>query len=479
MRIPMRFLILLLLTAWSALADDSPDRKLLGRSGEESLAGKVVVLHVGQKDLVNRQSFLFWQRTLERAVAEEARAVVLEIDTPGGLAFDTRAIIMDELAKLEIPLIAWVEREALSAGALISFAADRIYMAPGTTIGSAGLVNGTGQEIEPVMRAKLESAFEATMRSIAKQKGHRIDVLRAMMIVDDENERSFGSVTVPKGGLLNLNASEATELVDGAPLLAAGLADDLDQVLALEGLTGTPTIRPLPTGFERFAWWIAAFSPLLIAVGIGAAWLEIKAPGFGIFGICALLAFALFFFGNHLAGKLAGYELMAAFLVGVLLILLEIFVLPGMVAGVVGGVLVLGSLWFAMADRIDFGRALETEGLLSALDELLIKPGLMLGLGLLGAGLLAYLFGRFLPRIPLFRGLIAEENLAPGLPPDDARTRSLVGANATTLTELRPTGTILIDGRKQDAICRLGAVPKGSRVRVLEVGMTYVVEPAE
>ncbi len=475
----MRFLFLLLMSTLLAFGGETPERKLLGRSGEESLAGKVVILQVGQDDLVNRQSFRFWQRILDRAEAEEARAVLLEIDTPGGLAFDTRAIIMDELARLEIPLLAWVKREAISAGALIAFAADEIYMASGTTIGSAGLVNSTGQQIGPVMRAKLESSFEATMRSIAGKKGHRIDVLRAMMIVDEDEDRTFGSVTVPAGGLLNLTASEATELVDGEPLLAKGIADSIDEVLRLEGFGDAPTIRPEPTGFERIAWWIAAFSPLLIAVGIGAAWLELKAPGFGVFGAVALGAFALFFFGNNLAGNLAGYELMAVFLLGVVLILLEIFVVPGLIAGTIGGLMVLGSLWFAMADRIDFDRALETDGFFAALDDLLLKPGLMLGLGLLGALVIFYFFGRYLPRIPLFRGLIAEENLAPGVPPEAAREGSVVGVTGTALTALRPSGTVMVEGRKHDAISRHGLIEEGASVRVLEEGMTYVVEPVE
>lgn len=456
-----------------------PERRILGRSDEESLAGKVVVIQVGQEDLINKQAFRFWKRTLERADEDGARAIILELDTPGGLAFDTRDFITDQLAKLQLTVISWVEREALSAGALIAFATDRIYMAPGTTIGSAAIVNSMGPAIEEHMRAKLESAFTASMRAIAEEKGHRFDVIRAMMVIDDEVERSFGDVTVYKGDLLNLTAREATQELDGKPLLAAGIAKSLKDVLAAEGLEDAELVRPEPTGFENFAWWIAAASPLLIAVGVGAAWLEIKAPGFGLFGFTSLSVFALFFFGNNLAGNLAGYELTALFLLGILLILLEIFVFPGLVAGSIGVLLVVGSLWFAMADRIDFEKASESGEWIGSLDELLLRPGAMLAIGLIGAIVLLYFFGRNLDKIPLLRSLIAEENLASGPPTQTDQPGPAVGVTATALTDLRPTGTILVEGRKHDAISSHGLIPKGTRVRVLEEGMTYHVEPLD
>ncbi|MFC7338163.1 nodulation protein NfeD [Haloferula chungangensis] len=473
----MKALFFLILTALFCLAEEAPEQRVWGKSDEVSLTGKVVVLPIGQKDLINKQAFRFWQRMLERAVEEEARAVVLELDTPGGLAFDTKDIITDDFGKLEIPLIAWVKREALSAGALISFSADRIYMAPGTIIGSAGLINSTGAEMDKVLRAKLESAFEASLRPVVEKKGHNLEVLRAMMFIDEDKERTFGSVTVRKNGLLNLTAKEAVEVVDGKPLLAAGIAESLEEVLRAEGMENAEVIRPNPTGFEKFAWWIAAISPLLIAVGIGAAYFEFKAPGFGLFGFLSLGVFTLFFFGNNVAGNLAGYELMAVFLVGMVLVVLEILVIPGGIAGIIGGLMVLGSLWFAMADRVEFERLDEGEGVASNLGSLLIGPGLMLGLGILGAIGLMLLFMRFLPDIPLFRGLVAKEALPSGQ--GGAPKQSFVGAIATALTDLRPTGTIMVDGVKKDAISNHGLIEKGSQVRVLEEGMTFHVEPVE
>ena len=474
-----RVLLLFLFSLLSLHAEEVPEKRLMGKSDEVSLADKVVVIPIGQKDLINKQAFRFWNRTIDRAVEDKAKAIVLEIDTPGGLAFDTRDIVTDEFSKLELPLISWVKREALSAGALIAFSTDRIYMAEGTTIGSAGLINGTGQEIEKVTRAKLESAFEASFRPVVKKKGHRLDVLQAMMFVDEDNERTFGSVTVRKGGLLNLTASEAVEIVDGKPLLAAGIANSLEEVLKVEELDDFEVIRPEPTGFESFAWWVAAFSPLLIALGLGAAYLELKAPGFGVFGFVSLGIFAVFFFGNSVAGNLAGYELMAVFLLGVALVLLEIFVLPGMVAGVVGALLMMGSLWFAMADKVDFERL--TDGVEDAptVTDVLFKPGAYLVYGMLGGLGILLLFMRYLPSIPLFRGLVAEEELPSGSGDDGHVPESYVGATAVVVSDLRPTGTIMIDGVRKDAISDVGLIEKGAEVKIVKEGMTYHVEPID
>ena len=103
---------------------------------EQSYTGKVLVIEVGEKSLVNKQSFKFWQRTLARASEEQARAVIFQLDTPGGLAIDTKDLMVQELRDLEVPSYAFVDDEAISAGAMISIACDSIWMTPGSTIGA-------------------------------------------------------------------------------------------------------------------------------------------------------------------------------------------------------------------------------------------------------------------------------------------------------------------------------------------------------
>ena len=166
----------------SVLAPEADaNQRVFGKSEEESFAGKVVVIKVGENDLVNKHAFKFWRRVIERVNEEKAKAVLFDIDTPGGLAFDTAELIMVQMQKLEVPSYSFVNQKALSAGALVASGTDAIYMHPVSAIGAAALVSGNGAEIDEVMRAKIESAFDAFVRSVAKSKGHNADVLRAMM----------------------------------------------------------------------------------------------------------------------------------------------------------------------------------------------------------------------------------------------------------------------------------------------------------
>lgn len=469
-----RTLLLLIACLFPAvLSAQEGDARVFSKSLEDALTDRVVVLEIGQKDLVNSQAFAFWQRILERANEEKARAVVLEINTPGGLAFDTRKLIMDDLLALEIPLVAWVKREALSAGAMIAFASDTIYMAEGTTIGSAAIVNGGGQPIEDTMRAKLESAFEASMRAVAEEKKHRFEVLQAMMIVDEDEERTIGPVTVRKGGLLNLTAAEATADYEGSPLLAKAIANSLEEVLEMEGLSDAELIRPEQTGFEKMAYYLAAVSPLLLLIGIGGAWLEFKAPGFGFFGILSLVAFGLFFFGNNVAGNLAGYELLALFVLGVVLIILELFLLPSGIAGIIGVVCVLASLWLSMADSFEFDRIGDPVGF--SYTEVFVKPGIKLLSALLATFILVAVIARYLPNVPLFRRLVLAEDLPSGSSIETSTT-TLVGERGTCVTDLRPSGKVLIAGRKYDASLTSGFLESGSEVVVVSEGLELKVQ---
>ncbi len=328
------------------------DQKVFGKSEEASFEGKVVRIKIGEKDLSNGQSFKFWERTLERAVEEGAKGIVFDLDTPGGLAFPTEEF-MSTVAELPLRTVAYVNPKAMSAGSLISVSTDEIYMAPGSKIGSSGLVNSMG-EIDPVMRAKLESYFSAQVRYIMKKKNHRIEVMEAMMLLSDE-ERTIGDVVVKPGHLLALNSTEAVKMMDDGPLLAKAEMDSIEDVLRAEGWSESDMVTAEPTGFEKFAWWVASISGILILVGLAGGYFEMKTPGFGIGGVVCLVAFALFFFGNYMAGKMAGYEMAAIFVLGLILIAVEIFVIPGFgVFGIVGLILSFGSLLYSMVDRVQW-----------------------------------------------------------------------------------------------------------------------------
>ena len=210
-----------------------PEKRVFGKSGEASYKGKVVVITVGEKDLINKQAFKFWRRVIKRVNEEEARAVLFDINTPGGLAFDTAELIMVDMQKIKVPSFAFVNPKALSAGALVAAGTDSIYMHPVSTIGAAAIVNSTGAEIPEIMRAKIESAFNAFVRAVSTSKGRNPDVIRAMMIADEYYD--FGEIQVEEGDLLSLTADEAVMDFEGKPLLAKGIVGSVEELLEKEG----------------------------------------------------------------------------------------------------------------------------------------------------------------------------------------------------------------------------------------------------
>ena len=206
----------LLLLALLALFAGAPFRA----AAEETFRDRVVVIPVGEDSLTSKQSFGFMNRILKRAQEEQACAVIFDLNTPGGLAWETSEMMMKSIQPLTIPTYAYVNPRAMSAGALISAACDKIYMAPVSSIGAAGIITSSGEEMDPVMRKKAESAFWAFTRSVVTEKGYRPEVVKAMMIPSDQ-EQQFGPVKLEKGALLTLTGKEAAaRLEDGRPLLS-------------------------------------------------------------------------------------------------------------------------------------------------------------------------------------------------------------------------------------------------------------------
>src|SRR6266478_6127450 len=293
--------------------------------------------------------YLFLRRGIKLAESAEASAIVIEMNTYGG-RLDSAEEITGALNRVTIPTYTFIDSNAGSAGALIALATKHIYMAPVSAIGAAAPVLSTGQDLPETERDKTISYFSALVRSMASRNGHNPDLGEAFM--NKEKEVKIGNRVVhAKGSLLTLNAQEASEMINGHPLLADGIAQSIDD-LAKKAKLGGQLVRLQPTGFEQFAFWITALAPLLLLLGIVCAYLEFKIPGATLPGVVAGICFVLFFLGHYLAG-LAGWEVVALFVLGVALVLVEImfFGHSTIVFGVVGVFLMLASLLWAMVDR--------------------------------------------------------------------------------------------------------------------------------
>src|SRR5215468_10162253 len=306
--------------------------------------GDVVVVPVHGEVAPSLLAFL--RRAVKTAESNDASAIIFDMNTYGG-RLDTATEIINALNQIKIPTYAFINTNAGSAGALIVIATKHIYMAPVSAIGAAAPVLSTGEDLPATAKEKTISYWSALVRGSATKNDHNPDLAEAFM--NKEKEVKIGDRVVhPKGAVLTLNSQEATEKINGKPLLAEGIVDSIADLTKKAEVKGNIT-KIEPTGFEQLAFWITALAPLLLLVGILGAYLEFKIPGVTWPGVISAICFALFFLGHYLAG-LAGWEVVALFVLGLVLVLIEIlfFAHSTIVFGVLGVLLIIASMLSAM-----------------------------------------------------------------------------------------------------------------------------------
>jgi membrane-bound serine protease (ClpP class) len=419
---------LLFVLALAALAQPAGARELV-RKGDT-----VVVALNGE---VAPAMHLFLRRAIKAAENAGAGAIVIEMNTYGG-RLDAAADICGALNRTTVPTYTFINTNAGSAGSLIALATRHIYMSPVSAIGAAAPILASGAELNATEKDKTLSYWSALVRSSATRNGHNPDIGEAFM--DKEKEVKIGDRVVhAKGTLLTLNAQEATEMINGKPLLADGLADSTSDLAKKAGLKGT-LVAVEPSGFERLAFWITELAPLLLLLGVICAYLEFKMPGVSMPGIIAAICFGLFFAGHYLAG-LAGWEVVALFVLGVVLVLVEIlfFAHSTIVFGVVGVFLMLASLLWAMIDRYP-GETFFPTG------DMLAIPLRNLFVTLVAAVAVIMVLARYLPKTNLYRRFALMTTNPPGpslagMPREFATALDVApGMDGTAQTTLRPSG---------------------------------------
>lgn len=436
---------------------------------------EVVVIPV-EGEVSNAQMF-FVRRSVKDAEAGGATGIMLQINTYGG-ALGAAIEMLDVFRKTSLPVKAFIDGNAGSAGALIALGTKEIYMSPVSAIGAAAPVMGGGQDLEETMKEKTVSYFSKYFRSAAEQNGHNPDIAEAF--IDQRKEVKIGEKVISeKGQLLTLSAQEATTVYNGKPLLAIAIAENVEDAIAKAGWPAEYRVAK-KTGFEGIAIWLTRFSPLLLMIAVAAGWLEFKTPGFGIPGFVSILFFLLFFLGSFGAG-LAGMELLALFFVGVLLVAIEIFLFPGTVLlGLSGVALILGSLIWAMLDRYPNMPLLPTA-------DMMLLPVANLLIAFIGAGICAFLLAKYLPQIPFVNRLVlatanaAGGSLAGAGPSSGVATSpGLVGLVGVAATLLRPSGKGRFGDRLLDVTSNDQYIPEGTAIRIIEArGSRIVVEVVE
>ena len=439
---------------------------------DEIRKGSVVVVPLEGE--VSPPMFLFLRRILKAAESKGAAALLLEMNTYGG-RLDSAEEITNLLNRANIPTYTYINSNAGSAGALIALATQHIYMAPVSAIGAAAPIQSSGEDLGITAREKTISYWSALIRGSANRNSHNPDVGEAFM--DKEKEVKIGDRVIhAKGSLLTLSAQEATTRIDGKPVLADGIADSVAEVMQKAGLKGE-VVAIQPAGFERLAFWITSLAPLLLLGGILFAWLEFKIPGASLPGILAAICFALFFLGHYFAG-LAGWEVAALFVLGLALMLAEIFVFAHstILVGALGAFLMLAALLWAMIDRYPGQPFLPTS-------SMLIGPAMNLLIAMIAAAIGIVILARYLPRTSIYRRFVLSADIPSGpslsaTPREFGATIAVApGAQGIALTTLRPSGKARFADQVVDVVTEGEFIPVDTAVTVIATdGMRVVVK---
>ena len=294
------------------------------------------------------------RRGVKDAMEAEADCLIFDMETNGGRV-DITEDIFDIIGKFRGETVTYVNKDAYSAGAFIAVATQKIYMAPQSVIGAAApiMMGPTGgvSEMPSTMEVKINSAIRAKIRTQAEKNGYAVDVIEAMVDKTKKLERDK-KIICQEGDILTLTNLEAEAKYGEAktPLLSSGTVESIDSLINELGYAGAQRVDIQPLGAEELGTWINAISPLLLLIGIIGLYIEFKTPGFGVFGAIGIAALVVYFFGGYVSG-LAGIEWVAVFVLGVVLVAVELFWFSGtLIIGMVGVVCMLVALVMGMTD---------------------------------------------------------------------------------------------------------------------------------
>lgn len=390
---------------------------------------KVYVVPI--KGEINRANSNYVRTTIEKVNKEGAKGIIFEIDTYGGL-INEAINIKDAIIATDIPTISFVNNKAESAGVLISIASENLVMSPNATIGSAETIPNTEKEL---------SLWRAVLRDTAQYRGRNSEIIEAMADKDIE----IPGIS-PKGKLVNLTSKEALEVE-----IADYLSNDYDDILAEFGFAKGSIVEEKESIQLRLARYISNpyISSLILTLAFVGMIIEIFTPGFGLGGTISIIGFGLYFGGNILAGH-SHWTSLALFVTGLILLVVE-GIVPGFgLPGISGIILVL-------------------VGIILAMDSLGIAL-LSMSIAVIITSIVTIVLVKYGFRSKVLDHIIleTEELDRDKYVSSDSKDRML-NKEGVSLTPLRPSGFIEIDGEKLDALSDEGYIPKDTMVRIIRV----------
>lgn len=399
------------------------------------------------------------KRVVKEAEEKNAEAIIFEVNTFGGRV-DAAVTIRDAIINSKVQTIAFINKRAISAGALISIACKKIIMADASTIGAATVVDMEGKK----QSEKYQSYMRAEMRSTAEKNGRNPIIAEAMV-----DETVILPDTIKKNDkLLTLTNHEAQKY--GYNDTTLNSINEITKYLNIKNANIIPTEKSNTDKFVSFVGNPIVAS-ILLMIGIIGLITEVKTPGFGAPGIIGLIALAILFGVNYITELASSLELIL-FFVGLFLIILEIFVIPGFgVAGAIGIILFVGSLFFMLLPPLKMA---DTDFITRAIFQILLS--------FIFGGVIIYFLLKYLPQNTYFKNLILADSTSAkdGYISSTRFDDLLLGSVGYAYTVLRPAGTIDINGTKYDAISNAEFIEKGAKIKVVKIeGSKIIVEKIE
>lgn len=465
-----------------------------------AIDGQVKVDLIEIKGAIEPVLASFLNRQIERAVAEGAKIIIFEVDSPGGYLYESEQLA-EAIAGLKdrgVHAVAYIPDGAYSGAAIISLGCDDIYLKPDAKIGDAGAIRETaeGGQFERAPE-KIMSPLKQLLGELARRKNRSPALAQAMCDVDLEvfqaTHRTRGTIAYmteaelhesgdewikgplveesKKGWLLTVTGKRANELQLAQPPVVS--LDDLKSRLGIPPEQRLVAMQRTWVDDLVFLLNMPVIMGLLFFVGLVAIYLELHTMT-GVFGLISALCFGLFFWSKVLGGTAGTLEILL-FAIGVVCLLLEFFVLPGFgFFGVTGILLTLVSIVMASQTYGHLGPNISDS-------EQTFQTLKVFGTAVVGMIITAFALARFLPQIPLFNDMIlappgADSAAAPRLKPElVVGTADLVGQPGVAMTLLRPSGKAEINGQLVDVISEGSFIPEGSQVQVVECSGKRVV----
>jgi membrane-bound serine protease (ClpP class) len=398
-------------------------------------------------DEINPAAWRTTQQALELYKSSGANTLIIELNTYGGQV-DMADSIRTALLKVKGKTIVFINNNAASAGALISIACKKIYMCASASIGAASVVNQTGE----VMPEKYQSYMRGIMRATAES--NRRDPQIAEGFVDPDVE--IPGIT-EKGKVITFTRKEA---------LNAGFCDakaeSIQEVLTQEEISESNLVSLEETSIDVIINFLInpAVSGVLILLILGGLYFELQSPGIGFPLLVSAIAAVLYFMPLYLEGLAENWEILL-FIIGVVLLALEVFVIPGFgIAGILGIVFTFAALMLSLVQNVGF-EIDEANGRTLGMAFSIVSISMFISL----AGMIA-LGGRFV-KSALFKNIELSDN--------QERTKgyvantnlmNLIGKTGETTTVLRPAGKVIIDGKLYDAISKMQFIDAHTQVIV-------------